>query len=201
MDIGQEVLKAYEYTIKNVVDSGIKTILVTGCQRAGTHFVANVIAGWVGVNPTYETEFGTDDEELFDLVLAREGVKVIQCPAMMHVISMYDTPDKAIIYVRRNVSDVLKSQKAIGWDTQWEEYEFRKFFPYNDVDPFIPGALPYIKEAWFSGMVYGRVYSLVEEEPDTAFAMEFCYEHFSTHPDWRKVKADSMVTKRWGHEQ
>jgi len=97
-------------------------ILISGPQRSGTTFAGHALAKLLGYWFIDELIYDVNDVEKFDNICRMKKV-VIQCPGMVHRLSDY-SQFAALVYMIRNVDDIIASQERIGWD--WEEYEFEK---------------------------------------------------------------------------
>jgi hypothetical protein len=101
-------------------------VLVTGPHRSGTTIAAAMIANDLGY------EFQEDVQAT--LKLLREGAAVypptvFHCPSMAHDVHNYrDIPELAVIFVIRDIDDIIKSERRIPWAYEPEQlnaYRFR----------------------------------------------------------------------------
>uniref|UniRef100_A0A6H1ZK16 Putative sulfotransferase domain contining protein n=2 Tax=viral metagenome TaxID=1070528 RepID=A0A6H1ZK16_9ZZZZ len=90
-------------------------ILVTGPQRSGTTICAKMISEDTGHKLILEEVFGNSLES-FSIIVRGEINFVIQCPAMNKYIHRFDDDITAIILMRRNVDDIIASEKRIAWE-------------------------------------------------------------------------------------
>lgn len=96
--------------------SGYRVILTSGPHRAGTTICAKIIAHDTGLRFCPEETFGHDNVEAWwALVKSAQGA-VIQCPTMCYCLDEFrEADDVAVVMVRRNMADVLRSQRLVGW--------------------------------------------------------------------------------------
>ena len=98
---------------------GYRNILVCGPQRSGTTFAGFAIAEMLGIKYYTEEAFGVHDEQLFFKLLKTNGPKVIQCPALSHILDQIEPKDLLlIIWMVRPVKDIINSQNRIQWNEE-----------------------------------------------------------------------------------
>lgn len=104
-------------------------IIVTGPQRSGTRIGAHIIAHDTGHKYIDEKEIGVDNFESIRKFLESDNDIVIQCPGMMRDIEKISLayPDTMIAVMRRNVDDIVASQKRIGWSEWSKKHELKKY--------------------------------------------------------------------------
>lgn len=95
-------------------------VLVTGPQRSGTRVCAQMIAQDTGFAYVDEQEFGIGYLASFAEIAGRDRV-VIQCPGLCRYIHEFGGDGTAVVLMRRNVRDIVASQRRIGWESEPEE--------------------------------------------------------------------------------
>jgi len=142
-----------------------KKILVTGPQRSGTRVCAKMIARDTGYKYIDEKRLGIDSlYQLFSL-LSKDRSCVVQCPALCRHVHMFSRDDAAIVLMKRNVEDIISSQKRIGWS--WEKTELAR---YDNKE----GVIAEVKyEFW------GK-----KQRPHIEQAFEIAYDSLAGHPLW-----------------
>lgn len=162
-------------------DIGFKKILVTGCQRAGTHFTTAAIAHDIGIPYTFEGVFLADDYTLFKPLLKQDQY-VIQCPAIADRIHEFAAPDVLIVWVYRNYENIINSQEALGWDKTYEAYELTKYGIHGGSH-----IIPYVKDA-----AWGYQAEMISKAGGHWKTVH--YEHMKLHPLFGldKVKYDAL---------
>lgn len=140
-------------------------ILVTGPQRAGTRICAQAIA--------YDTSYEYIDEEdlqmdslysLFAVNMMKEKF-VAQCPTFCRYIHFFSADDTAIILMKRNIQDIISSQKRINWG-----YEKLELARYDQTE----GDIAEIKYKYWRETQKNKITN----------AFEIDYESLSVHPLW-----------------
>lgn len=153
-------------------------ILVTGPQRSGTRICATMIANDTGYE--YIDEIDLQMESLYKLCYFIEDKHhfVVQCPTLCRYIHHFTQDDLAIILMRRNVADIIASQKRIHW--RWEWLELAR---YDRVD----GNISEVK------------YNFWDEHQKSSIkhAYEIQYESLANHPLW----VDSDLRRDFKPEQ
>jgi hypothetical protein len=96
-------------------------IFVTGPQRSGTRICAKMIAHDIDYEFFDETQINMDSFYNFSSLLETKQKYVIQCPTLCRYIHFFASEDNAIVLMRRDVKDILKSQKRIKWSKEWLE--------------------------------------------------------------------------------
>lgn len=106
-------------------------ILVTGPQRSGTTICAKMVAHDTGYMLFDETDFGVTDSERF-LHFTRIHNVVIQCPHQLRI--AHEISNAFVILMKRNITDIITSEKRVGWDKSWHMWE-KSFYTYTDPRP------------------------------------------------------------------
>jgi len=96
-------------------------ILVTGPQRSGTRICAKMIAHDLGYTYIDEDDLHMENLYMMDYFLRKKERNVVQCPALCRYIHIFDWENTAVILIRRNIEDIIASQKRIGWRWEWLE--------------------------------------------------------------------------------
>jgi len=89
-------------------------ILVAGPQRSGTRIASKMIAQDTGHLCCEEEAFGVHDRGAFDRLVGQCGI-VVQCPAMSHAIHEYGDAGTLVVWMVRDLGDILASERRIGW--------------------------------------------------------------------------------------
>lgn len=99
-------------------------ILVTGPQRSGTTIAAKMIAQDTGHWFMPEERIGVDSlNRLWHMLRTHHSI-VVQAPAMSVFSNLLAASDAglAVVMIRRDIEEILASQKRIGW--RWEDPEY-----------------------------------------------------------------------------
>jgi hypothetical protein len=114
-----------------------RVVLVTGCQRTGTHIASQMIAHDCSFKFIEERVFNTHQEQTFRQIVDNSVRVVIQCPAMMYMLQDIASDDIAIVVMHRDKPDVLDSMSRIRWFERGEhEIEVGKY----GIDPALINA-------------------------------------------------------------
>jgi hypothetical protein len=95
--------------------SGFNKILVTGPQRSGTTICGKMIAQDLGMKYVDEDTFKVFDIDLFEDLINDSERLVIQCPGLCHIIHLYGRGNIAIVFMKRDIKDIIASQERIHW--------------------------------------------------------------------------------------
>lgn len=101
--------------------SAFDKVLVTGPQRSGTRIAAKMIAYDTGLEFIDEDEIGWDGFYRIAPIIESERNVVIQCPSLCRYMHMFNYDNVAIVLMRRNIEDIIASQKRICWRWEWLE--------------------------------------------------------------------------------
>jgi len=74
-----------------------------------------MIANDLGYQFCPETRFGVHDVGLARMLLDKESNLVLQAPALCRLVHTLSAPDIAIVLMRRDIKDIIASEKRIGW--------------------------------------------------------------------------------------
>lgn len=108
------------------VSTKFDKIIVTGCQRSGTTYTANILSNYIKYVHYDERQFEVDNIIMFEEILNKDEKQVIHAPALLHKMEDYD--DIALIVVlHRNVDDVVSSMIHHEWFNKNGRYEWSKF--------------------------------------------------------------------------
>lgn len=147
--------------------SGYRVILVSGPQRSGTRLVAHAIAEDTGHRYVDEVEFGTHKNSQFDRIVEQGNCIVIQCPAVARWVHEYSGEDVLVVFVRRNIEDIIASQKRIGWTERFEWSELQHY-------EANVGPIAQVKYAFWETF----------QKPNITHWLEVEYESLSEHSLW-----------------
>lgn len=100
-------------------------ILVTGPQRSGTRICAKMIAYDLGHRYIDESEFHVDSLFVLCSLVEKQERCVVQCPVLCRYVHIFNLENIAIILMRRNIEDIIASQKRISW--RWELLELARY--------------------------------------------------------------------------
>ena len=90
-------------------------ILVSGPQRSGTRIATKMIAADTGHRCVDENEFRVYSRKRLYAIMRQESV-VIQCPAMSHILHDIATDDTLVVFMIRNLEDIVASERRINWN-------------------------------------------------------------------------------------
>ena len=108
-----------------------RVVLVTGPQRSGTRICAKMIAHDTGHTYVDEFDFGITEEKRFYQYQYQDNV-VIQCPAMLPY--CLHEQHALVVFMRRPVEDIIKSQDRIDWTRKHEQGE-KSYYVGDQPDP------------------------------------------------------------------
>lgn len=91
------------------------TVLVTGPHRSGTTICAEMIAHDAGHAVYREESFGPDNVDAWLALIRRTCWAVIQCPSMCGHLSKVYGLNVAVVLMRRDMVDILRSQAKINF--------------------------------------------------------------------------------------
>lgn len=157
-------------------------LFVTGPQRSGSTFVANCLAKSHGVKYIDEMEFDAHFYGMFKYIASKQNSWVVHAPALFHRVFdvIMDFPDVTIVIVRRNIEEIVESEKRIDWNPKSQREAF--FAQDDDSRPISKIKYDYW-DKWKS-----RIPSYVEYE----------YADFEVHPLWvPKDERKNFTPKQW----
>jgi hypothetical protein len=170
---------------------GFKVVLVTGPQRSGTTIVARMIAADTDLAYVDEQAFQATDVAKWRGLIETGDNFVIQCPGMCRWVHDYGLRDDvAVVMVRRDIDDIIASQKRIGW-----RYEQAEIANYADI--------PAQYASWLNGheMTIAEIkYRFWEEHQrgliQNAYTVD--YESLASHPLWvPKERRRFFAPRQW----
>jgi len=96
-----------------------KRIFVTGPHRSGTTICTKMIANDTGF-PWFKMDAigGENLKSLNNWLVKRSNNFILQCPTLCYCIHKVGDKNTMIVLLVRNIDDILKSQKRIGWDRE-----------------------------------------------------------------------------------
>lgn len=143
-----------------------RRVIVSGPQRSGTTIAAKMLALDLKLPFIDETEFGVHDTDKFHATLRGRKEFVLQAPTMSPHLAQI--PDVDVVWMRRNLQDVLRSQKRIGWG-RWEKLERDRYHDHSR-DPI--------------ATVKARAWDLFQRVELGERAFDLDYESLRGHPLW-----------------
>lgn len=101
-------------------------IIVSGPQRSGTTYVAKELATEIKYEHIDEFKHGI---ARFDKMLnfVENNPKVIQAPALSHMLHKITKEKTLVVFMMRNNSDISLSEDRIGWHDNHSKTEFAKY--------------------------------------------------------------------------
>ncbi len=103
-------------------------ILISGPQRSGTRICARMVADDTGHRCIDENDYGPHNEDRWHELVETGGNVVIHCPAMCHILHDFAGDERvAVVFMRRDLRDIITSQERIGWTKREEPRELVKY--------------------------------------------------------------------------
>lgn len=160
--------------------SKFKRILVSGPQRSGSEICAKMIANDGGFELIRESMYSFHNEDKFDDLLKQENI-VVHCPAMAHIVHKYGDDETLIIFMKRNIKDILKSQEVINWTKTQKRWEMKKY-------GFKRGIISKIKYDYWEKYQKNKIKHFLEIQ----------YESLKVHPFWKNPEDRPKKRKKFG---
>ena len=170
---------SYDEVLAHLRMLGIQRILVTGPQRSGTTIASKILAHDLHFPYIDEMAFGAHSFDKFYDKARTTPKFVMQCPAMSPHVHL--VPGTMVIWMRRDLPEILRSQRRIGWD-EFEGIEKDRYFYGGNQE-----AAAVKTEAWSR---FQRV-ALGER------GLDMSYDSLATHPLW----IDAEKRRKFGSKQ
>ena len=165
-----------------------KKIMVTGPQRSGTTICARMIAHDLGLRYIDEDGVGwksasvMDENALCRLFRLETGF-VVQAPAAAHICHQFSAEDTAIVFMFRNINDIIASQTRIGWP--YEDVELSKYGAAH-------GPIAQVKYEYWREV----------QKPQIIHPFEIHYKSLATHPLWvPKAERSNFKPRQYRRKQ
>ena len=98
-----------------------RKVLVTGPQRSGTTIATKILAFELGYRSVSEKDIKTHSLWRLHKRLLSLRREVIQGPCFGSICHYIDTPKTLVVFMRRDVNEIVRSEQRIGWHAQqWE---------------------------------------------------------------------------------
>jgi len=94
-------------------------ILVSGPQRSGTRICAKMIANDLAYEYVDEDDFKISNLGRLKKVMEKSKI-VVHCPAVSRWLHELVANDVLIIFMRRDIEDIIASQERIGWNDSFQ---------------------------------------------------------------------------------
>lgn len=117
--------RSYSEVLSYLRASGVSRVFVTGPQRSGTMIASKMLSHDMGLPMIEERAFGTHDFQRFNDLALQSGKYVMQCPTMAPYVHLH--PDAHVVWMHRDLGDILVSQRRIGWG-EFERIEKDRYF-------------------------------------------------------------------------
>lgn len=140
-------------------------IFVTGPQRSGTTLVGAAAANDLGYWFYPEEQVRVHEWWRVERLWRRTSNFVLQAPALCRYAHKVSAPDVAVVLVRRNIDDIIASERRVGWDSHAQE--LRRYS---------------LKEGIISKVKYRYWDEYQKHLIENAF--EVNYEDLAGHPMW-----------------
>lgn len=99
-------------------------IYVTGPQRSGTTICARIIEHDLNFTYVDEEDYGIHEQDSLKEFIEGKEKLVIHCPGLARWIHEIATEEDAVIWLRRPVAEIVKSQQRIQWDDTKERNKY-----------------------------------------------------------------------------
>lgn len=100
-----------------------KKILVTGPQRSGTTIAGHILAKELDYKYYDERDVGVRSlSQLFDKLMSKESL-VVQGPCFCSIVQWVDSPETAIVIMKRNIEEIVESEAKINWSEEKKELQ------------------------------------------------------------------------------
>jgi hypothetical protein len=152
-------------------------ILVTGPQRSGTRIAAKMIAHDLTYQLVTEETFDVHSVKEFTKLVNRNFQMVVQCPGMCHVIHKFTTSNICVVLMRRDIDDIIASEKRVGWE-------------FGQMDELLKYGVKYEHLRWYLRKGNPSISQLKYELWDTyqkdkiIHRFELGYSSLNIHPLW-----------------
>jgi len=154
-----------------------RNIIVTGPQRSGTRIVSKMISQDLGCLYVDELDINICSiTELFKHLLSEERC-VIHCPHLSVCCHLIDSPETIVIFMKRDLKDIEKSQERIGWEDFWKKKQLRQYFSEGNIN-----------------IVKYQIWDKQKEIMEIPW-LELEYESLAEHPLW--VEVEDRVGFKW----
>ena len=140
-------------------------IIVSGPQRSGTRICAQMIAHDINYDYIDEKDYSGNTLKKFQGFVTSPQKVVLQAPAVSRWVHLYSRTDVVIIFMQRNIKDIIASQKRIDW--KCEPLEFKKYGEKS-------GVISKIKYKYWNEV----------QKPSIDNWFEIDYESLSVHKLW-----------------
>ena len=177
-------MKYWDFLNEIEQDGGWSNILVTGPQRSGTTLVAHALARDLALSYCDEDDIGWEEGgQNKEVVLRRTlacatGGYVFQGPACAHICHTLPE-DTVVVFMRRDVQDIEKSQKRIEW--AYEQIEMDKYPP-----EYHQGSIAETKYHYWESV----------QQDQIRYSYEIEYESLREHPLWVEDKQE-FTARQW----
>ncbi|MFZ5882120.1 MAG: PqqD family protein [Chloroflexota bacterium] len=124
-----------------------------------------MIAHDTGYEYVDENDFGMDSLYHLSSILENKVDLVVHCPVLCRHIHLLTDENSAVVLMRRNVEDIIASQKRIGW--RWEKLELARY-------DLTTGVIAEVKYRFWDGHQKSKI----------RHAFEVQYDDLRLHPLW-----------------
>jgi hypothetical protein len=111
------------------------SVVVTGPQRSGTTIATRMLAAELGMEAVLEEAFDTQNLVRFVQVLTERPGRVIQAPALSSIVHLLRKNDVAVVFMRRPLDAIQRSEERINWRPGNDGMERAKYFAGDSSEP------------------------------------------------------------------
>ena len=108
----------YKHVLAGLTSANHTRIMVSGPQRSGTTIATKMLAEDLGFRCVLEEEFNFHDLTKLVKIVTDSNCFVIQAPTMSSICHRLQV---AVVFMRRSLEDIGKSQDRIKWDHEHAE--------------------------------------------------------------------------------
>lgn len=181
--------KEYQEVLQYLRDNNITKVMVTGPQRSGTTICAKMLASDLSLVFVDEREFYVSNIGMLEEIL-RRGRVVVQAPVMAHL--CHEFPDLHIVFMRRDVNELVASQERINWGADNERSEKGHYIKKFGID--------YADNYKISELKY-KIWEEIQKPTLGERASELEYDSLSVHPMWIDRTGRKNLNGSWDSKQ
>ena len=104
-----------------------RAVVVSGCQRSGTHIMAKIIGAELGWRYLTDNDYDVDNFNGWAKAVLGGHHIAIQCPHMTHILHLVP-PDVAVVYMLRPASEITESFMRVNPGTVQASQAYQMLF-------------------------------------------------------------------------
>jgi hypothetical protein len=194
----------YKKYLKQIREIGINKIVLAGPHRSGISIISNILSKELELDIVNETDFYVDNIGKFLNYIKNNDNIIIQAPTLSYFLHNIPYNDMLILYLYRDINDIIKSQNKTGiFELNDNKLELKETWTDLHNDSQIKFLRNFFKNDsrinWLKPVseVKYQIWEIIQQPLLKVEYINIKYEKFKTHSMW--VNEEERINIKSNH--